>query len=1289
MVDKTLTEAIIQVESGGNEKAVSRAGAKGLMQLMPGTLKQPGFGIKPAKDDSSEENVRIGSEYANKMIERYDDIALGLMAYNWGPGNVDKWVEAGADPEKVPAETRKYVPKVLGLMGEEVSSYPLTTLGQQMWTVGKDSFTVRDYLKEGRDIAAGLIINAEPIMRQAIDKTKQKLLEGVDVVTEGLDKAEIKLRAGIAKAGERIQQGLDTTVEGLDKAEDITRQTLGTLQDKALAGADRAVEGLDKAEAVTRQAMDAILAKADRAVEGLDKAEAALRDRLGMTTTQEPSQPTLSLTPEEKDLTQRQLETLFGETAQPTVPTSITIPGRERVFPETARAIRRSLVTPAEEPQTIQEAVIKQEEVKPIPYELKPIKRVPYDFGYRLTAEDIQKSPSLLEYRAYPGDIFHENKLYRVYSPEPSKTSTQEEAGKIEAIEQLRYGFDRYGNTIEENIADYLQTIVPLDRIATESDPYADVFAEADSDTRRDMIAAERTRDLIEEYGYKTVFSPPTGLAITGGLAGSLLSPTTLIPLGGSVKSGALLGAALSAGYIASADLAERGEIGVVPTAGAAILGGVLGGGLAALTRPSKLISSELLLDKNGKLLNSSDMSSRLVKLQREGKATPQQVKATHDYYNVAKPVVEAERKIVQQGPISRVMSPIVDRYLGTFHTTLKKYSQLLAQRVRTYEINSHIKIANSLKKATPFIASFNNLNRSVADDIAYRIGLGKFDEARNLMPASMQTEFEDVLTVLKNLGAELKKAGHTFEPIENYFPRLVKDYDALSAALGREPTSAIQKQIAAYARLTGKAEADLSVETLADISDKYLRGLVVKARKGGGVTFVKESRGKIGIVRQRELDKILEQQKELMQYYASPSEALQNYITKAVTDIEKRRALGVYGSKAKGKAGKELVEDSDGFLDADSSLGFLIQKERAKGDWSIEDEKEIVEMLRGYFVGGNQSPGSVVRFLRTAGYAGTIANPISAITQFGDLGMSGAIHGFRNTISAMLGEKNIKLVDNGLKSLAEFEDPKRTGAFLEKLFKYSGFATIDRIGKETTMQAALNKAQKLATTTAGKETLRKKYGQVFGKEFDNFIGDLQRKEITDNVKYFGLNELADVQPIFLSELPRAYIENPNGRVLYMLKSYTLKAYDVVRTQIIQEYARGNKAEAIKKAGALAAYLSLANAGTSMTKDFLLGRDVKPEQIPDRALWGLLGVFGANQYVSERYLSRGDLTGFAKNLITPATPLLDEAFKLGGDIIGRDLEDNFLKYAKPVPIVGNIAYNWLGGGAEAWNERNK
>jgi hypothetical protein len=101
-------------ESGGNQDAVSSAGARGVMQLMPGTMRDPGFGITPMKDDSEAENRRVGQQYLDAMYRKYGDRKLALMAYNWGPGNVDKWIKSGAPANKVPKETREYVSRVTG-----------------------------------------------------------------------------------------------------------------------------------------------------------------------------------------------------------------------------------------------------------------------------------------------------------------------------------------------------------------------------------------------------------------------------------------------------------------------------------------------------------------------------------------------------------------------------------------------------------------------------------------------------------------------------------------------------------------------------------------------------------------------------------------------------------------------------------------------------------------------------------------------------------------------------------------------------------------------------------------------------------------------------------------------------------------------------------------------------------------------------------------------------------------------------------------------------------------------
>jgi len=114
-----LEQAVMQVESGGNPAAVSSKGAMGTMQTMPGTLRDPGYGVTAARDQSPAEMERVGKDYLQAMLRQYGDPRLALAAYNWGPGNVDRAMQThGGNVDAVlanaPAETRAYVPKVLG-----------------------------------------------------------------------------------------------------------------------------------------------------------------------------------------------------------------------------------------------------------------------------------------------------------------------------------------------------------------------------------------------------------------------------------------------------------------------------------------------------------------------------------------------------------------------------------------------------------------------------------------------------------------------------------------------------------------------------------------------------------------------------------------------------------------------------------------------------------------------------------------------------------------------------------------------------------------------------------------------------------------------------------------------------------------------------------------------------------------------------------------------------------------------------------------------------------------------
>ena len=117
-----LFDALIKAESGGEQSAVSNKGARGVAQLMPGTMRDPGYGIKPVRDDSESENRRVGEEYLSAMLRKYKgNIDNALAAYNWGPGNVDKHLKKYGEltPEKLPKETRAYIPRVKNFLARQ------------------------------------------------------------------------------------------------------------------------------------------------------------------------------------------------------------------------------------------------------------------------------------------------------------------------------------------------------------------------------------------------------------------------------------------------------------------------------------------------------------------------------------------------------------------------------------------------------------------------------------------------------------------------------------------------------------------------------------------------------------------------------------------------------------------------------------------------------------------------------------------------------------------------------------------------------------------------------------------------------------------------------------------------------------------------------------------------------------------------------------------------------------------------------------------------------------------
>lgn len=137
-VDPNIARAVAMQESGGRHDVVSPAGAIGTFQLMPDTAKE--LGVDPHDLD---QNIRGGIQYLKQMHDRYGgNWDRALYAYNWGPGNMDAYLQTGKglNGQPMPSETLNYVPGVRGRLsggqqpavaggyGGGVSTIPLQAL---------------------------------------------------------------------------------------------------------------------------------------------------------------------------------------------------------------------------------------------------------------------------------------------------------------------------------------------------------------------------------------------------------------------------------------------------------------------------------------------------------------------------------------------------------------------------------------------------------------------------------------------------------------------------------------------------------------------------------------------------------------------------------------------------------------------------------------------------------------------------------------------------------------------------------------------------------------------------------------------------------------------------------------------------------------------------------------------------------------------------------------------------------------------------------------------------------
>src|ERR1700744_1179506 len=193
--------AINKNESGGapDSSTVKNSGstASGSMQVVAGTRKDPGFGVKPS-DGTPQDTAREGRDYYLALKNKYQDPMTTAIAYNWGPGNTDKWLSEGGDLSQLPDDQLKYAhnfSKNATPATPTPSATPLSSMS--------DEDLQKLHQQTQGDKGSGFMANLEGAG-----------LQGANIVAGGLEALPIAAHAaGSAIANQSLQSGIDTATK--------------------------------------------------------------------------------------------------------------------------------------------------------------------------------------------------------------------------------------------------------------------------------------------------------------------------------------------------------------------------------------------------------------------------------------------------------------------------------------------------------------------------------------------------------------------------------------------------------------------------------------------------------------------------------------------------------------------------------------------------------------------------------------------------------------------------------------------------------------------------------------------------------------------------------------------------------------------------------------------------------------------------------------------------------------------------------------------------------------------
>jgi hypothetical protein len=603
----------------------------------------------------------------------------------------------------------------------------------------------------------------------------------------------------------------------------------------------------------------------------------------------------------------------------------------------------------------------------------------------------------------------------------------------------------------------------------------------------------------------------------------------------------------------------------------------------------------------------------------------------------------------------------VADQYLGSISTRLGNINPLLKAHLRSFEFKKGTKAGERIKAVEPLLKKIRSM--SLDDQIDFDLARKNGDATKLqflIKKYRLGLEYGKLRKTLDNIYKEAESVGFDIGYKKHYHPRKIKDIKGfLKYFRGQENWSVIDEAI---------KEKEQQLDRYLDDSEKAtLINTLLRGYKSSSISLSKP-----GQLKEREIEVVWP---DINKFYMSSDGALLQYLNEVTNIIEARKIFG----KTSNKKGELGFND-----DINDTIGDYVLRLLQEGKIKPEQEQELKEIYNARFNEVGTSGGFSI--YKNLSYIDTMGSPISAITQIGDLAWAlyknGPIETGKAAVKAVIGKSSVTRKDIGVERIAqEFEDTTKAAKAVTKVFKITGLEKLDAIGKESLISSTFEKARKRANNPKQVDKLREELS-YFEDETDQLIEDLQAGNITENVKLYLFNTLSDFQPITLSEMPEKYLTGGNGRIFYMLKTFTLKQFDAFRREAVQKIAKPEtRKEGIKNLIKLASAFVVANATADLIKALILGRPIDPEDI---VIDNLLRLFGVSKFVTWKAREEGLGTAISRQILPPIKIV---------DAVTKDIatvgDDKGLETVSSIPIIGKLYYWWFGKGAGKSNKRQK